>query len=181
MKNKKPISQEKKEAIATKAKLLERESNITLVSVSVAIVSFLMMLYVHNAVAVNYITAQKMCGILKYILLAAALGTVVVGIWKKKFYLFEYSVFTLILAGGYYLIEYPGISGIPFIYKEFSDGTIQITEFGAKLAPYFNTTYIVYGLWTVNVLYCVYAIVVHSVRYTKIKNHSKKDIQGKKA
>jgi len=139
-----------------------------------------MMLYVNNAVTINYPVAQSMASIIKYILLISAVATAVVAIWKKKYFLFEYTVFTFILAIGYYLIEYPGISGIPFVYKETADSII-ITDFGMKIAKYFQTKYIVYGLWAVNVIYCVFSIVFHSIKYTRIKKTKNKDVQGNKA
>ncbi|MBQ4630351.1 MAG: hypothetical protein IJB70_05150 [Clostridia bacterium] len=179
-KTKKPMSSEQKEAIATRSKMLEKESNITLVSVSVAIVSFLIMLYVQNAVTVRYLdVGQPLLAVLRIVLLVASVGTAAVAIWKKKFYLFEYTVFTLILALGYHILK-EGPVGIPFLYRDAGD--IQVPNaLGKVLQPYLQNNYVLYGLWGVNVLYCVYAIVVHSIRYTKIKNTKKKDIQGKNA
>lgn len=177
MKNKKPISQEKKQAIATRAKMLDKESNITLVSVTVAIVSFIAMLYVQNAVKVNFTVAQTLLSVLRVILALAAVGTAVVAVWKKKYFLFEYTVFTLILAIGYHVLK-EGPIGLPFLYKKAGDLYVA-NSVGKIFEPYLQGTYVMYGLWGANVLYSVYAIVFHSVRYTKIKNTSKKDIQEK--
>ncbi|MBQ4528138.1 MAG: hypothetical protein II998_08700 [Clostridia bacterium] len=184
MKNKpkKILTHEQKEAKATRAKLLERESNITLVSVSVAIVSFLMMLYVQNAVTVDYLdVGQPLLAVLRIVLLVASVGTAAVAIWKKKFYLFEYTVFTFILALGYHILK-EGPVGIPFLYNDAGDN-LAPNALGRVLEPYLKNNYVLYGLWGVNVLYCVYAIVVHSIRYTRIKKIKASDVnaQGKKA
>lgn len=168
-KNKKNLS-EYKENAATKARALERESNITLVSTSVAIVSFFLMLYIHNAVTTNFVAATGMITVIEILFLVAAVACAVVAIWKKKTFLWEYVAFCLIMAIGYHLI--PGVSGIPGMVSE-GDGTFTVRPIAVKLSTIITTKNVIYGLWAVNVLYCVLTIVLHSVKYTKIKKGSK--------
>lgn len=154
-----------------KAKALEQESNITLISTSAAILSFFVLLYVHNAITTNFIAAQTLINVLEIILLATSVVTAAIAIWKKKYFLFEYTAFCLVMAVGYYLLE-NGASGIPFLFSE-KDGTFTVSSFAMKLANILKTNYIIYGLWAVNVLYCIATIVLHTVKYTKIKNAGK--------
>ena len=110
--NKKFFKPESKEKKYTKAQALERESNITLISTTVAIVSFFLLIYVHNAIKTNYLAATEFLGVIEVLLLVAAAGCAVFAIWKKKNFLWEYVVFALVLALSYYLLE-NGTAGIP--------------------------------------------------------------------
>lgn len=171
-KNKKNLSvSEYKENAITKARALERESNITLVSTSVAIVSFFLMLYIHNAVTTNFVAATGMLTVIEILFLVASVACAAVAIWKKKAFLWEYVAFCLIMAIGYYFLQH-GVSGIPGMVSE-GDGTFTVRPIAVKLSTIITTKNVIYGLWAVNVLYCVLTIVLHSVKYTKIKKGSK--------
>lgn len=171
--NKKFFKPESKEQKYTKAQALERESNITLISTTVAIVSFFLLIYVHNAIKTNYLAATEFLGIIEVLLLVAAAGCAVFAIWKKKNFLWEYVVFALVLALSYYLLE-NGTAGIPGMVKETGD-TFIVSPIAMKLSTILTTKYIIYFLWAVNVLYCVYTIVIHSVNYTRIKKSNKEN------
>ncbi|MBE7050438.1 MAG: hypothetical protein E7394_06650 [Ruminococcaceae bacterium] len=169
-KNKKkfqPMTREAREKVVNKAKALERESNITLISVMVIIVSFFLLLYVHNAFKVNYVASLGIINVISVLFVIAAVVCVVFAIWKKKTFLVEYAVFALILALLYYLLP-RGASGIPGLYEE-KDGMLVVSDFAMKMAKILTNQNITYSLWGVNVLYCIYTIIFHSVRYTKIK------------
>lgn len=154
-----------------KTKALEQESNITLISTSVAILSFFVLLYVHNAITTNFLSAQSFINVLEIALLAIGVVTAGFAIWQKKYFLFEYTAFCLVMAIGYYFLE-NGASGIPFLFSE-KDGVFTVSALGMTLAKILRTTYIIYGLWAVNVIYCIATIVLHTVKYTKIKNAGK--------
>ncbi len=154
-----------------KAKALETESNLTLVSATVAIVSFFMMLYVHNAVTTNFIEAQGFLSIIQFVLLVIAVATGIVAVWKKYTFLWEYAVVALVLCTGYYLLE-NGVSGIPGLVSD-ANGTFTVSETAVLLSKIINTKTVIYALWAFNVVYCVFTIAYHSAKYTKIKkgNH----------
>lgn len=154
-----------------KTKALEQESNITLISTSVAILSFFVLLYVHSAITTNFIAAQTTLNFIEVFLLVGAIVTAGIAIWKKKYFLFEYTAFCLVMAIGYYFLE-NGASGIPFLFTE-KNGTFTVSPIAMKLSAILRTNYIIYGLWAVNVLYCILTIVLHTVKYTKIKNAGK--------
>lgn len=154
-----------------KAKALETESNLTLVSATVAIVSFFLMLYVHNAVTTNFIKAQSFLSIIQFVLLVTAVGIAFVAVWKKHTFLWEYAAVALVLCTGYYFLE-NGASGIPGLVSD-ANGTFTVSETAVLLSKIINTKTVIYALWAFNVLYCVLTIVFHSAKYTKIKkgNH----------
>ncbi len=146
---------------------LEKESNLTLVSTTVAIVSFFVMLYIHNAVTTNFVMATGLLTVLQFITLVLSVGMAVVAIWKKCTFLWEYVVVCVVLCIGYYLLE-NGVSGIPGLVKE-AEGSFTMSQFALSLSKVINTKTVIYALWAFNVVYCVAAIVFHSARYTKIK------------
>ena len=150
-----------------KAKALETESNLTLVSASVAIVSFFLMLYIHNAVTTNFVGAQGFLSIIQFVLLALAVGTGFVAVWKKYTFLWEYVGVALVLCIGYYFLK-NGASGIPGLVSD-ANGTFTVSETAVFLSKIINTKTVIYALWAFNVLYCVLTIVYHSAKYTKIK------------
>ena len=162
-----PMTREVKEKVNNKAKALERESNITLISVMVIIVSFFLLVYVNSAFKTNYVAALGVINVVSVLFVIAAVVCVVFAVWKKKMFLLEYAVFALILAVLYYLLP-RGASGIPGLYEE-KDGMFTVSDFAMKVANILSSQNITYSLWGVNVLYCIYTIVFHSVRYTKIK------------
>ena len=167
-KNKKNMSAtEYKEHKHNKAAALERESNLTLVSTSVAIVSFFLMLYIHNAVTTNFVAASRMLTILELIFVAAGVACAAFAICKKKTFLWEYAAVCLVLAAGYYLLQ-NGVAGIPGMVKETAD-SFTVSPMAQKLSKIITTKNMVYALWAFNVLYCVLTIVLHSAKYTKIK------------
>ena len=150
-----------------KIKAMEKESNITLVSTAVAIVSFFFLLYAQNLTKTNAIVAQKFLTAIEILYLASAVGVILFAVIKKKSWLWEYAIFGIVMALGYYLMHH-GVSGIPFLIKE-SGNTISISPFAVKLSKIIRTDYITYALWAINVLYCVLSIALHSIRYNKIK------------
>lgn len=150
-----------------KAKALETESNLTLVSTTVAIVSFFLMLYVHNAVTTNFVEAQGFLSIIQFILLVIAVAIGIVAVWKKHTFLWEYAAVALVLCIGYYFLE-NGTSGIPGMVSD-ANGTFTVSETAVFLSKIINTKTVIYALWAFNVLYCVLTIVFHSAKYTKIK------------
>lgn len=167
-KNKKKLfNRENKEKIYTKARALERESNITLISTSVAIVSFFLLIYVHNSITTNYVAATQFLSVTEVILLLASVVCAAVAIWKKKSFLWEYAIFGIVLTIAYYLLE-NGAAGIPGLVKDTGD-TFTVTPLAMKLSAILTSKHIIYFLWAVNVLYCIYAIVIHSLKYSKIK------------
>lgn len=152
-----------------KRKSMEQESNITLISTAVAIVSFFILLYAQNIVKTNYLRAQTFLTIVDIVYAASAVGITVAAIIKKEKWLWEYAIFGAVMAIGYYFLLKPGVSGLPFLYKE-AEGTLSISNFAMKISAILKTTNIIYGLWAVNVIYCVLTIALHSVKYNKIKN-----------
>ncbi len=79
-KNKKNFSQmtkNSKEVIHNKAKALERESNITLISVMVIIVSFFLLLYIHSAFKTNYTMALGIINVVDVLFVLAAIVCIV--------------------------------------------------------------------------------------------------------
>jgi len=150
-----------------KVMALERESNITLVSTTVAILSFFLMLYVHNAVTTNFVQATGFLSIIQMLLLVAFLGLAVVAIWKKHTFLWEYAIVAIVLCLGYYLLE-NGVSGIPGLVKE-AEGSFTVSKTAVLLSKIVNTQTVIYALWAFNVVYCVATIIFHSARYTRIK------------
>ena len=150
-----------------KAMALEKESNLTLVSTTVAILSFFLMLYVHNAVTTNFVQATGFLSIIQMLLLLASLGLAVVAIWKKHTFLWEYFAVAIVLCLGYYLLE-NGVSGIPGLVKE-AEGSFTVSKTAVLLSKIVNTQTVIYALWAFNVVYCVATIVFHSARYTRIK------------
>ncbi len=154
-----------------RAKALETESNLTLVSATVAIVSFFLMLYIHNAVTTNFVNTQGFLSIIQFILLGLAVATGVVAVWKKYTFLWEYVGVALVLCTGYYLLE-NGAGGIPGMVSD-ANGTFTVSQTAMFLSKIINTKTVIYALWAFNVLYCVLTIVFHSAKYTKIKkgNH----------
>lgn len=150
-----------------KLKSMEKETNITLISTSVSIISFFLLLYAQNLLKTNAIRAMSFLTVIEIIYAVSAIAVAVVAIAKKKSWLWEYAIFGIIMAIGYYLMHH-GVSGIPFIYKE-SGTTVTISPLAQKLSKIIKTNYIIYALWAVNVVYCVLTIVLHSVKYNKIK------------
>lgn len=167
MKRNKNISNEKKERVFNKARALERESNITLISTSVAIISFFLLIYVHTSITTNFVAASQFLTVAEVLIALVSVGCGVVALWKKKSFLWEYAIFGIILVVSYYLLQ-NGVAGIPFLVKETAD-TFTVSPLAMKLSVILNSKYIIYFLWAVNVMYCVYAIVFHSLKYSKIK------------
>lgn len=166
-KNKKNMIKDSKEYIVNKSKALERESNITLISVMVIIVSFFLLLYVHSAFKTNYTVALGIINAVDILFVLAAIVCGVFAVWKKKTFLWEYAVFALVLAICYYFLP-RGVSGIPGLMSE-KDGVLTVSAIAEKLSKVITSQNITYALWGVNVLYCIFTIVFHSARYTKIK------------
>ncbi len=150
-----------------KLKSMEKETNITLISTAVSIISFFILLYSQNLLKTNAIRAQSFLTVIEAIYAISAVVVAVVAIVKKKNWLWEYAVFGIIMAAGFYLMHH-GVSGIPFLVKE-SEGTITISPLAQKLSAIIQTNYMIYALWAANVLYCIFTIVLHSVKYNKIK------------
>ena len=169
-KNKKAMPEKVREQKQTKAKALERESNLTLISTSVAIVSFFLMLYVHNIIKTNFLSAQTFLTVFEILFLAGAVVLALIAIIKKKNFLWEYVIVFLVLSAGYYLLE-NGVSGIPGMMTV-ADGSVTISKAAVFLAKFINSQTVIYALWAFNVIYCVATIVYHSVKYTKIKKGS---------
>ena len=165
---KKPITNEKRDNNLLKARALERESNITLVSTSLSIISFILMLYIQNMVTTNFLTAKSFLNIIIFILAVGFVATILVAIWKKKFFLFEYSAFCLVFMIGYYLLP-RGASAFSFLFPS-QEGAFIVTPLRAKLSQILTTTNITYALWTLNVLYCILTISLHTLKYSRIKS-----------
>ena len=146
---------------------LEKESNLTLVSTTVAILSFFLMLYTHNAVTTNFVRATGFLSIIQFVLLGVSAVMAIFALLKKKTFLWEYVVVGLVLCLGYYFLE-NGVSGIPGLVKE-GNGTFTVSQSAEFLSKIINTKTVIYALWAFNVVYCVFTIVFHSVRYSKIK------------
>ena len=150
-----------------KIKAMEKESNITLVSTAIAIVSFFLLLYAQNIYATNVKVGYKFITAIEIIYLALAVVSAGVAVFSKKSWFWEYAAFGIVMAIGYYLMHH-GVSGIPFLVKE-SGNTFSVSPIAVKLSKILRTDYITYALWAVNVLYCVLSIALHSIRYNKIK------------
>ena len=150
-----------------KLKAMEKESNITLVSTAVSIVSFFLLLYAQNLLATNTMNAFKFLTAVEIIYVGVAVVAAVGAIAKKKSWLWEYAVFGIVMAIGYYLMHH-GVSGIPGLIKE-TENTYSPSPLAIKLGKIITTTYITYALWAINVVYCVISIALHSVKYNKIK------------
>ena len=163
----KPMTREAKDNAMTKAAALERESNITLISITVIIFSFFLLLYVHSAFKTNYSTALDIINVVTIILFIGAVVCAVLAVWKKRSFLWEYVVFAILMAVAYYFLP-RGASGIPGLMQE-TEGMIVVTDLGQKLSGIITSQNIIYALWGINVLYCIFTIVFHSARYTKIK------------
>lgn len=166
-KNYTPITREFKENAQIKARALERESNITLISITVIILSFFLLLYVHSAFKTNYNTALEIINVVSVLFIVGAVVCAFFAIVKKKTFLWEYAVFAFVIAIAYYLLP-RGASGIPGLIKE-GDGMLVISDFASKIGSILSSQNIIYALWGINVLYCIFTIVFHSARYTKIK------------
>lgn len=162
-----------KNKISEKAMILERESNITLISASLAILSFFVLLYIQTTVTTNAAEAQFPLAITGVSYLVVAMITAMLSAFKKKAYFLEYTAFCAVMAVGYYLLK-NGASGIPFVYQE-SAKSITISPLGMKLASILKTNYIIYALWGINVLYCILTVTLHTVKYNKIKKSTEKD------
>ena len=152
-----------------KIKSLEQQSNITLISTSVAIISFFILLYAQNLVKTNYLKSHTFLLITDITFAVLTLGIAAIAYFKKKSWLWEYVIFGGVVTIGYYFLLNPGISGLPFLYSE-TGNTLKVSPFVLKIAQIFNTNYVIYGLWAVNVIYCILAIFLHTVKYNKIKN-----------
>ncbi len=150
-----------------KLKSLEKETNITLVSTAVSIISFFLLLYAQNMLKTSAIRAMSFLTAIEIIYFVLAVGVGVFAVVKKQGWLWEYAIFGLVMAIGYYLMHH-GVSGIPFIYRE-THGTVTISPIAQKLSKIIQTNYIIYALWAINVVYCILTIVLHSVKYNKIK------------
>ncbi len=153
-----------------KRKTLEQESNITLVSTAVAILSFFVLLYAQSIVRTNFLKAGTFLTVVTF---AYALCTVGIGVFaavKKVKWLWEYVIFGFVMTVGYYFLLNPGVTGLPFLYTE-THSSLKISGFALKLSSILQTSHIIYGLWAVNVLYCILAIALHSVKYNRIKNN----------
>lgn len=150
-----------------KLKSMEKETNITLISTAVSIISFFILLYSQNLLKTNAVRAQSFLTAIEIIYALSAVTVTLVAIMNKKNWLWEYVAFTAVMAVGFYLMHH-GVAGIPFLVKETGD-TFTISPLAMKLSKIIQTNYVIYALWAVNVIYCVLAIVLHSVKYNKIK------------
>ena len=153
-----------------KRKTLERESNITLVSTAVAILSFFVLLYAQSIVRTNFLKSGTFLTIVTFAYALCTVGIAVFASVKKVKWLWEYVIFGFVMTVGYYFLLNPGITGLPFLYSE-TESSLKVSQFALKLSSILQTSHIIYGLWAVNVLYCVLAIALHSVKYNKIKNN----------
>lgn len=151
-----------------KKRSLEQESNITLVSTAVAILSFFVLLYAQSIVKTNFLKANTFLTIVTAAYALCTVGVAAFAIIKKSKWLWEYVIFGAVMTIGYYFLLNPGVTGLPFLYTE-TDSSLKISEFALKISSILKTSHIIYGLWAVNVLYCVLAIALHSVKYNKIK------------
>lgn len=150
-----------------KLKSMEKETNITLFSTAVSIISFFMLLYSQNLLKTNAVRAQSFLTAVEIIYALSAVTFTLTAIFKKKNWLWEYVAFTAVMAVGFYLMHH-GVAGIPFLVKDTGD-TFKVSPLAVKLSKIIQTNYVIYALWAVNVIYCVLTIVFHSVKYNKIK------------
>ena len=155
-----------------KRRALERESNITLVSTIVIICSFFILLYIQNLLSVNFTRAQSILTVIEVLFAGIGIATAVVAIVRKQKYLFEYTVFFLVTALGYYLLK-NGASGIPGLVSE-KAGVITISPMAETVGKILQSKYIILSLWGVNVIYAIFTITLHTVNYSKIKKSDKK-------
>ncbi len=164
----KKISEEVKITKSDKIKFMERESNITLVSTTVAICSFFLLFYAQSMLT-NFLRAQSFLSIVSLAYAIAAIAVGVIAVVKNQKWLWEYVVFGLVMAIGYYFMRNPGVSGLTLIYPADEIG-MQHGPGINQVAKLLAATNIKYALWAANLLYCVLAIALHSVKYNKIKN-----------
>ena len=150
-----------------KLKSMEKETNITLISTAVSIISFFILLYSQNLLKTNAVRAQSFLTAIEIIYAISAVTVTLVALMNKKNWLWEYVAFTAVMAVGFYLMHH-GVSGIPFLVKDTGD-TFTISPLAMKLSKIIQTNYVIYALWAINVIYCVLTIVLHSVKYNKIK------------
>ena len=150
-----------------KLKSMEKETNITLISTAVSIISFFILLYSQNLLKTNAVRAQSFLTAIEIIYAISAVTVTLVALMNKKNWLWEYVAFTAVMAVGFYLMHH-GVSGIPFLVKDTGD-TFTISHLAMKLSKIIQTNYVIYALWAINVIYCVLTIVLHSVKYNKIK------------
>ncbi len=162
------LNEEMKITKSEKIKFMERESNITLISTAVAITSFFVLFYAQSMLT-NFLRAQSFLAIVAIVYAIASVGVGVMAVVKKQKWLWEYVVFGLVMAVGYYFMRNPGVSGLTFIYPENEIG-MQSGPMINQVAKLLSATNIKYGLWAANLLYCVLTIALHSVKYNKIKN-----------
>lgn len=151
-----------------KIKSMEQESNITLISTAVAILSFFVLLYAQG-LATNFIKARTALSVIAISYLVIAIGVAVLAIVKNKKWLWEYVILCAVMSVGYYFMRNPGVSGLTLIYPADEIG-MQSGPMIDQVSKLLSATNIKYGLWAANVLYCVLAIALHSVKYNKIKN-----------
>ena len=152
---------------------LEKESNITLISTVVVMCSFFILLYIQNLLSVDYLKAQSILTFIEILFTAIGVITAVFAIIRKQKSLFEYTVFFLVTAIGYYLLK-NGAAGIPGLIDQ-SANTITISPFADKVGRILQGKYIIFTLWAINVAYGILTITFHTVKYTKIKKSDKKD------
>ena len=129
-----------------KKRNLEQESNITLTSTSVAIISFFVLLYAQSIVKTNYLKSGTF---LTIVTLAYAVATVAVAayaITKKEKWLWEYAIFGAVMTVGYYFLLNPGVTGLPFLYSE-TESSLKISATALKLSALLKTSHIIYALW----------------------------------
>jgi len=157
-----------------KLKSMERESNITLVSTTVAIISFFILMYAQSIIKTNYLRAHTFLATVDIAYAVCTVGVAAYAIIKKEKWLWEYAVFGLVMSIGYYFLLFPGVSGLPFLYKE-TENSLVISQAVLNFSKILKTTNIIYALWAINVIYCVLAIALHSVKYNKIKNNNQKN------
>jgi len=165
------MADKKNNIINDKTKALEKESNITLVSTVVAICSFFVLFYVQNLLTVDFMRAQGVLLFIEILYTVVGVAALVAGIVRKQKYFFEYTAFFLIMAVGYYLLK-NGAAGIPGLVRE-SGNSFTISPFAMTVSRILQSKYIILGLWAVNVLYGIFTITLHTVKYTKIKNGRK--------
>lgn len=162
------INEEAKITKSEKIKFMERESNITLISACVAICSFFVLFYAQSMLT-NFLKAQKFLAVVACVYAVVAVAVAVFAVAKKKKFLWEYAIFALVMAIGYYFMRNPGVSGLTLIYPANEIG-LQSGPGINQVAKLLSATNIKYGLWVANLLYCLLSIALHSVKYNKIKN-----------
>ena len=83
-----------------KIKAMEKESNITLISTAVSIVSFFFLLYAQNLFKTNILAAFKLLTAIEIVYLATALVAAGFAIFTKRKWLWEYVIFSVIMVLG---------------------------------------------------------------------------------